>query len=201
MEVFAKASGFPPSGLSAAVGSLSFYVKKGIACWSNSGFHTPLTTSINAGGLIITDSKIFQSPLKTSTRKVFFVLAFVSALIEKQNTGETCLTQTWNEFIAATALVYVKFGVQSSLQINTCVCLSDFLVWLSPGGEKSIRSNLKAQQNDWFRTGVWSLSYSFGSEKSIYQMLTVPAVFSYLMPIAVDAYPFYLSKTCSSLLT
>lgn len=77
-------SGFSPSALSAAVGSLSFYVKKGIACWSNSGSRTPLTTSINAGGLTITDSKIFQSPPMTSTRIVFFVLAFMSALIKKK---------------------------------------------------------------------------------------------------------------------
>lgn len=81
----------PPSGLSAAVGSLSFYVKKGIACWSSSGFHTLSTTSINAGGLTITDSKIFQSPSKTSTRNVFFfvffffVLAYMSTLIKNNN--------------------------------------------------------------------------------------------------------------------
>lgn len=36
-------------------------------------------------------------------------------------------TKTSNEGIAATALVYVKFGVQSCLKINTCVCLSDLL--------------------------------------------------------------------------
>lgn len=57
-----------PSGLSPAVVSLSSYVKRGIECWSNSGFHTPLITSISVGGLTIMDSKIFQSPLKTATR-------------------------------------------------------------------------------------------------------------------------------------
>ena len=57
---------FFPSGLSAAAANLSSYVKRGIECWSNSGFHTPLITSISVGGLTIMDSKIFQSPLKNS---------------------------------------------------------------------------------------------------------------------------------------
>lgn len=30
-------------------------------------------------------------------------------------------------------LVYVKFGVQSCLKINTCVCLSDFLCGFQQG--------------------------------------------------------------------
>lgn len=38
--------------------------------------------------------------------------------------------------IAATALVYVKFGVQSCLKINTCVCLSDLLCGFQQGGKK-----------------------------------------------------------------
>jgi len=50
-----------------AVASLCSYVKRGIECWSNSGFLTPLTTSISAGDLIIMDSKLSQSPQKEST--------------------------------------------------------------------------------------------------------------------------------------
>lgn len=50
---------------------------------------------------------------------VFFLLAYVSASIE-------IFGSSWRakrgEGVAATALVYVKFGVQSSLKINTCVC-------------------------------------------------------------------------------
>lgn len=38
-----------------------------------------------------------------------------------------------SEGIAATALVYVKFGVQSCLKINTCVCLSGLLCGFQQG--------------------------------------------------------------------
>lgn len=70
---------FPPSGMFPVVASLSTYVRSGIECWSNSGFHTPLITSISVGGLIIMDSKIFQSPLKNHIpwwRRFFFRFFF-----------------------------------------------------------------------------------------------------------------------------
>lgn len=57
---------FSPLAFSPAVANLSSYVKRGIECWSNSGFHTPLITSISVGGLTIMDSKIFQSPTENS---------------------------------------------------------------------------------------------------------------------------------------
>lgn len=70
---------FPPSGMFPVVASLSTYVRSGIECWSNSGFHTPLITSTSVGGLIIMDSKIFQSPLKNHIpwwRRFFFSFVF-----------------------------------------------------------------------------------------------------------------------------
>lgn len=105
----------PLCALSAAVGSPCFYVKKGIACWSNSGFHTPLTTSINAGGLTTTDSKIFQCPRRHQPKMFFGCLVFFLCLgscvcldqkKKREKIGEMCLTQTWNEFI-----FYHSFGL------------------------------------------------------------------------------------------
>lgn len=77
--LFFPHSCFPPSGMFPVVASLSTYVRSGIECWSNSGFHTPLITSTSVGGLIIMDSKIFQSPLKNHIpwwRRFFFSFVF-----------------------------------------------------------------------------------------------------------------------------
>lgn len=35
----------------------------------------------------------------------------------------------------------MKFGVQSSLKINTCVCLSDYLCGFHPGEKKKQQKN------------------------------------------------------------
>lgn len=60
----------------AVVASLSSCVKRGIECWSSSGYRTPSITSISVGGLTIMDSKIFQSPLKPNDGKDCFSFLF-----------------------------------------------------------------------------------------------------------------------------
>lgn len=69
------------------------------------------------------DSKIFQSPLKPMTEKTFFSGLCVCLNLNIWELFNVLKTQTSSEGIAATALVYVKFGVQSCLKINTCVCV------------------------------------------------------------------------------
>lgn len=120
----------------------------------------------------------------------------MSPLIKKKKKNkrnrETCLTQTWNEFIAATALVYVKFGVQSSLKINTCVCLSDSLCGFYQGEKKKI--NLKAQQlvqNRCLKSvlliWIWKIHLSDAERPCSVWLFDANNE-------AVDAYPFYLSN-------
>lgn len=87
------------------------------------------------------DSKILQSPPKTATcdgEDVCFFSGLCVCL--DQNIWELLCdeTQTSSEGVAATALVYVKFGVQSCLKINTCVCLSDFLCGFQQGKKQNL---------------------------------------------------------------
>lgn len=86
------------------------------------------------------DSKILQSPQKTATRDgedVFFFFPGLCVCLDQKYLGTfVWRTQTSSEGVAATALVYVKFGVQSCLKINTCVCLSDFLCGFQQGKKK-----------------------------------------------------------------
>lgn len=115
----------------AAVASLCSCVKKGIECWSSSGFPTPSITSISAGGRTITDSKIFQSPLKKKTHiktqdgdvflNIFIIInIMVSQLLylDKKYLENPNYDKNKNPIRLSLPqlLVYVKFGVQSCLK-------------------------------------------------------------------------------------
>lgn len=100
------------------------------------------------------------------TEKIFFFLAYVSASIKILKHKHP------SEGIAATALVYVKFGVQSCLKINTCVCLSDLLCGFQQG--KTEFGKIKVKSTTLPRNSIgmgraFKVCYNYlGFKKNIY---------------------------------
>lgn len=86
------------------------------------------------------DSKIFQSPLEkikqnttTHDGEDFFFSGLCVCLDQKYLGTLNVKNKHPVRVLLPQPLVYVKFGVQSCLKINTCVCSSDLLCGFQQG--------------------------------------------------------------------